>query len=128
MLTLAEQGAANVVQTYYALLGEGKHGEAWRLWSDGGKASGLSEEAFSQGFDKYAQYHANIGAPGQVEGAAGSSYVEVTAQAYGRLRSGEPFVMIGPVKLRRVNDVPGATPEQKLWRIVATDLEPVPVR
>src|SRR4051794_5257122 len=32
------QGAANVVQTYYALIGEGNYARARSLWADGGKA------------------------------------------------------------------------------------------
>jgi hypothetical protein len=112
------QGAANVVQTYYALVEAGKFAEARRLRSDGG-----GDEA---DFDRYSEYHANIGAPGRIEGAAGSLYVEVPVQAYGRLKSGEPFNLRGSATLRRVNDVPGATPEQLRWRIASIDLEPTP--
>jgi membrane-bound inhibitor of C-type lysozyme len=122
------QGAANVLQTYFALVGEGKYGEAWRLWGDGGKASGMTEQAFADSFKKYGQYHGQVGAPGRIEGAAGSSYVEVVAQAYGRLQSGEPFVLLGPITLRRVNGVPGATPEQLQWRIQSSGMKPVPQR
>jgi hypothetical protein len=120
------QGAANVVQAYYALLEAGKYAEARRLWGDGGRASRLDEAAFARAFDRYAEYHANIGAPGRIEGAAGSLYVEVPVQAYGRLVSGEPFNLRGPVTLRRVNDVPGATPEQLQWRIASAHLKPAP--
>ena len=113
------QGAANVVQTYYALLEQGKYREAWRLWSDGGKASGMGAEAFAASFAEYAEYHANIGAPGRIEGAAGSLYVTVPVQVYGRLKSGEPFNRKGAVTLRRVNDVPGSTEDQRRWHIAA---------
>jgi hypothetical protein len=39
------QGAANVVQTYYALLGEGKYGEAYRLWEPA--SAGMTAAAFA---------------------------------------------------------------------------------
>lgn len=120
------QGAANVVQTYYALIEAGKYGEAWKLWSDGGRASGMSEAEFAASFDKYGEYHANIGAPGRIEGAAGSLYVEVPVQVYGRLKSGAEFNMLGPVTLRRVNDVPGSTAEQRRWHIARADIQPRP--
>lgn len=120
------QGAANVVQTYYALIEAGKYGEAWKLWSDGGGASGMSAAEFAASFDKYGEYHANIGAPGRIEGAAGSLYVEVPVQVYGRLKSGVEFNMLGPVTLRRVNDVPGSTAEQRRWHIARTDIQPRP--
>jgi hypothetical protein len=118
------QGAANVVQSYYALIESGRHREAWRLWSDGGEASGMNAAAFAASFDGYREYHANIGAPGEMEGAAGSSYVEIPVQVYGRLSNGEPFNRRGSVRLRRCNNVPGCTEEQLKWRIVDSDVRP----
>ena len=103
------QGAANVVQTYYALLEARQYDQAYALWSDGGKASGMSAADFAASFDKYKDYHANVGAPGRVEGAAGSLYVEVPVQVYGTLERGGEFNMRGPLRLRRVNDVPGSS-------------------
>ena len=120
------QGAANVVQTYFALIGAKKYDEARKLWSDGGKASGMTAQAFAASFDKYASYNAEIGAPGEIEGAAGSLYVQVPVVIYGRLKSGEEVHMNGPVSLRRVNDVPGSTEEQRRWRIAETALKPSP--
>jgi hypothetical protein len=112
------QGAANVVQTYYALIGEGKYAQAWALWGYDGKASGQpSAEAFAKSFDRYAQYNAQIGAPGEPEGAAGSSYVSVPVVIYGRLKSGAEVHEKGTADLRRVNDVPGSTAEQRRWHI-----------
>lgn len=57
------QGAANTVQTYFALIEAGKYGEAWALWSNGGKASGLIAQRFAASFAQYAEYHAQVGAP-----------------------------------------------------------------
>lgn len=120
------QGAANVVQTYFALIEAGKYGQAWALWSDGGRASGMTADAFAASFGKFSEYHAQIGAPGQIEGAAGSLYVEVPVVTYGRLKSSAPFNMKGPVRLRRCNNVPGCTPAQLKWHIAASDLDPSP--
>ncbi|MDO8801692.1 hypothetical protein [Phenylobacterium sp.] len=119
------QGAADVVQTYFALIGEKKYAQAWALWGDGGKASGMTAEQFAASFDQYSQYHGNVGAPGQMEGAAGSSYVEVPAIAFGRLKTGAAFNLKGPITLKRVNDVPGSTPEQRRWHIQTSGLKPV---
>lgn len=118
------QGAANVVQTYYALLGDKKYAEAFKLWSDGGKASGQTAKAFAAGFDKYESYNAEVGAPGDIEGAAGSLYVEVPVVIYGVLKTGQPVHMKGDVRLRRVNDVPGSSDEQRQWHIAQADLKP----
>lgn len=107
------QGAADVVQVYYALIGEGKVAETARLRSDG-KPEDLSG---------YASYHALIGAPGEVEGGAGSLYVEVPVVIYGRLKSGPEYHRSGSATLRRVNGVDGATPDQLRWRIAQIDLD-----
>lgn len=120
------QGAANVVQTYFALLADKKFGEAQNLWSDGGKASGMSAKDFAASFGKYATYNAEIGAPGEIEGAAGSLFVEVPVVVYGTMKTGEPVNLKGKVRLRRVNDVPGATPDQLSWHIAETALKPSP--
>jgi hypothetical protein len=111
------QGAANVVQTYYALLEQGRHGEARRLWSGAGEASGLGEAAFAASFAAFAEYHAQIGAPGAIEGAAGSLYVEVPIVLYGRLKSGEAYSRKAAATLRRVNDVPGSSADDRRWHI-----------
>ena len=108
------QAAANVVQTYYGLLGEGKTAEAAKLTGD----------AKPQDLSPYAAYHALVGAPGDSEGAAGSIFIEVPVVIYGRLKTGEPLHQSGKVTLRRVNDVDGATSAQLRWHIVGFDLKP----
>lgn len=106
------QGAADVVQVYYALIGEGKVAETGRLRSDG-KPDDLSA---------YSSYRALVGAPGDIEGAAGSLYVEVPVVIYGRLKSGPEYHRSGKATLRRVNNVDGATADQLRWRIAQIDL------
>ena len=118
--------AATVVQTYFTLIEQGKHDRAWHLWDRDGAASGLSPEAFAASFDKYAEYHANVGTPGRIEGAAGQRYVAVPVTIRGTLRDGKPFAMQGPITLHRAGDIDGATLEQRSWRIADTALRPRP--
>lgn len=120
------QGAGQVVQRFGGLLEQRKFAESRKLWSDGGKASGLTEAEFVAAYDKYAELHSEVGAPGEPEGAAGSLYVEIPFRLYGKLKSGKPFNLIGPVTLRRVNDVPGSTPAQREWHITRSELKPRP--
>lgn len=101
------QGAANVVQTYFALL-EGR---------DVSAAAKLRTDHVREDLSPYLTYHAQVGAPGRIEGAAGSLYVEAPIVLYGRLRNGGEFHRSGKAILRRANDVPGSTPEQRRWRI-----------
>jgi hypothetical protein len=118
------QGAAQVVQSYFALLEAGRFAEARRFWSDGAAAGGRSETAFAASYRAWPEVHAQVGAPGDIEGAAGSLYVEVPVQVYGRTAAGEAFNRRGTVTLRRVNDVPGSTAEQRRWHIARSDVEP----
>lgn len=120
------QDAADVVQRYYALIGVKKYAQAWALWENVGKASGMSAQAFAASFDKYSAYNAQIGAPGAIDAGAGQRYVTVPVQVYGRLKAGNrPFNMSGTVTLHRAV-VDGATQEQKSWRIRDADIKPRP--
>ena len=115
------QGAGQVLQTYFALIEQGKYAEAYKLWSDGGKATGETAGQFAKSFEAYREIHANIGGPGDMEGAAGSSYVDYPVQLYGRTKDGKEFNSRGTMTLRRVNDVPGSTAEQRSWHIYKSD-------
>ena len=118
------QGAGQVLQQFGGLLEQRKFAEARKLWSDGGKASGMSEAEFIAAYDKYAEIHSEVGAPGPMEGAAGSAYVDMPVRLYGKLKTGGTFNLVGPVTLRRVNDVPGSTEEQRRWHIYRSGLKP----
>lgn len=121
------QGAADVVQRYYALIESGRYRQAWALWGNGGADSKQSAAAFVAGFGKYREYHANIGAPGDVDAGAGQRYVTVPVQVYARLSDGRPDYRLGNVVLHRVDaGIDGATAEQKQWRIRSIDLKPAP--
>ncbi len=113
-------GAADVVQVYAANLGARKYAEAYALL----RSPTMSLVEFSQSFDKYYQYNMQVGAPGQMEGAAGSSYIEVPVLIYGRLKTGVVVNELGSATLRRVNNVDGSTAEQRLWRIVKIETRP----
>jgi len=119
------QGAANVVQIYFASIEGGKYAAARALWGNDGADSKMSPAAFAASFARYKEYHANIGGPGEVEGAAGSRYVSVPVQVYARLKDGRPDYQTGTVVLRRTV-VDGSTPEQRKWHIYSIDLKPAP--
>lgn len=111
------QKAAEVVQRYYALIEEGRYADAWRLRWDSDDDPGNRAKAFINSFAQYRGYHATVGAPSEVEGAAGSLYAEISVQLYGEYKDGRPFATAGTVTARRVNDVPGSTDAQRSWRV-----------
>ena len=116
--------AAELVRRYHALIGAGDYAAAYRLWQGEGAAAQMSAADFAASFAKYASYSAEIGTPGRLDPGAGNVYVEVPVRITGQLRSGGAFRMEGPMRLHRVNDVPGATPAQRNWQIVASGIRP----
>ncbi len=105
------QGAADVVQRYYALLEEKKPKEALALWE------GEPDAANDVMLADYSEYHAQIGAPGEIDAGAGQRFVTVPVVVYGRLKAtGKPFNRKLTVTLHRT-EVDGATADQKRWRI-----------
>lgn len=112
------QGAAQLAQGYYALLAEKRFAEAQDLWGDHGPVGDQDPDAFTARFAGFSEIHANIGAPEDAEGAAGSLYVTVPVQLYARVKaSGKPYYALRAVTLRRVNDVDGSTEAQRRWHI-----------
>ena len=106
------EAAGQVVQHYGALIEQGRWAEARNLWSDPGAAA-----AFESRLKGKWTMHMEIGAPGDMEGAAGSSYVTVPAVFYRGMESGQPGRLEAEIILRRVNDVPGSTEAQRHWHI-----------
>lgn len=106
------EAAAQVVQHYGALIEQHRTKEAQALW---GSRSGASD--FAVNLQPYLEVHLEIGKPGDMEGAAGSSYVTVSVTFYGRGENGATFRRPADVILRRVNDVPGSTAAQRRWHI-----------
>jgi hypothetical protein len=106
------EAAGQVVQLYGGLIEQQRFAEGEKLWRDPTRARRVSEELRG-----YSEVHLQIGRPGDLEGAAGSIYVSVPTVLYGKRKDGNPFSRSGEMTLRRVNDVPGSTAEQRTWRI-----------
>lgn len=107
------QGAATVVETYYALIGAGKFDQAYALWDDGGQASGKNRAAFAAELAAYRDYHATVGTPGRENAGAGQRHVQVPVQVYARRGDGTPAYWRGDVTLHRVAGIDGATAAHK---------------
>jgi len=104
--------AGQVVQHYGALIEQGRWTQSWKVWSNPDSA-----KDFDRNWRNDSEVHMEIGKPGDMEGAAGSSYVTVPVVFYGKTKAGGSFRRSGDVILRRVNDVTGSTEEQRRWHI-----------
>jgi hypothetical protein len=93
----------------------------WRtvrsFWGNKGEVSGLDEAAFAAKWSDLLAPKVSIGT-GEQEGAAGSLYYTAPVTITDGSR-----VVTGEVTMRRVNDVPGATPEQLRWHIESSSLK-----
>lgn len=106
------EAAGQVVQSYGVLIEQQRFADAGKRWSDAAAAA-----TFANQFKSASELHLQVGKPGDPEGAAGSIYVSVPVVVYGRSISGGRFSRSGTATLRRVNDVPGSTDEQRRWHI-----------
>lgn len=113
--------AVTVLERYYRAIDQGDYAEAYALWSDGGRASGQEFAAFAAGFDDTASVAVDVGAPGRVEGAAGSRYVSIPVVVRATHDDGSEHRYAGDYTLRRAV-VDGATAEQRAWRIASAEL------
>ncbi|HEX7117049.1 MAG TPA: hypothetical protein VF193_18115 [Steroidobacter sp.] len=118
------QAAKSALETYYRLIASKQYDQARRLWTQSGEGSGQTVEDFAKSFEQYESYAAEVGEPGLMEGAAGSIFITLPVEVEARKRSGETIRMAGEATLRRANDVPGSTPQQRSWRIYRIELEP----
>ncbi len=123
------QGAAQVVQGYYGLLEEKRFAEAQDLWSESGTIGGQDDATFAARFRGFSEIHANVGAPGESDGAAGSIFITVPVQVYARVAAtGKPWYMLRQVILRRVNDVDGSSEADRRWHIQSIGVYVPPVQ
>ena len=103
-----------VLRFYAAALEQGQWDLAATAWH---ASAGVTGATLKASYDRGEPLHLEIG-KGQEEGAAGSSYYEVPVS----LRFGNGAPETGTLTLRRVNDVPGATPDQLDWRIESSTI------
>jgi hypothetical protein len=102
-------------------LGAGRFGEAYRLWRDNGRQSGMNEAQFTESWRKYSEIHVLIGRPQ----AGGTQTARVPLQVYGREREGsKPFNLIGMTTLARNPAGQNGEAGQIPWVIAAMDLVP----
>lgn len=112
------RGAAQVVQGYYGLLEERRFDDAQDLWNQQSAIGAEDDVRFAARFRSFGEIHANVGEPGEVEGAAGSLFVTVPVQVFGRIAAnGKPWYILRQVVLRRVNDVLGSSEADRRWHI-----------
>ena len=124
LLEPTSEDAVAVLREYYAAIDAQQYGRAYGLWSGGGASSGQTPQQFADGFADTTQVVVDAGAPGRVEPAAGSRFIQVPVAVRAVRRDGSVHRYAGNYTLRRAV-VDGASDEQRAWRIASADLREV---
>lgn len=115
-----ETGARNVLIGFARAIELREYDQAWAMLGPAAKAK-WSKAKFNGLFDGLEKI--TVAVPGgTMEGAAGSSYYTSQATITATDRDGRPVRIEGPIALRRVNDVDGASAEQLRWHIESAEL------
>ncbi|WP_148276470.1 hypothetical protein [Sphingobium sp. SYK-6] len=115
------EASGATIELWGLAIGEGRYGDAYRLWSEDGRQSGMTEADFADSYRKYSEFHVLVGRPQ----TGGTVTARVPVQAYGRLReNGAPFNLIGTMTLVRNPDGQKGEPGERPWLIGDSDLRP----
>jgi hypothetical protein len=114
-----EKGARNILLAFARALENEQFPAAYAML---GQPLGGEEEAlFMRQFSDL--QNITVAVPtGTVEGGAGSLYYSSEATITAQDADGRPIRYEGPITLRRVNDVDGATPAQLRWHFTPLEL------
>lgn len=119
--TSVEASGATIEQWGVAL-GEERYGDAYKLWRDGGKQSGMTEAQYADTYRKYSEIRVLVGRPQ----AGGTETARVPVQMYGRLREGgKPFNLYGMMTLARNPAGQKGEAGQTPWLIANSELKPL---
>lgn len=116
-----EAGARNVLLSFARALELKEFDQAWELLSDNDQQV-WPKASFTKLFADFTAITVAIG-DGRVEGAAGSSYYTAPLTVTAIDRGGRPVRLGGDTRLRRVNDVDGATAAQLRWHLDHVSLD-----
>ena len=116
----SEAGARNVLLNFARALEMREYDQAWAIL--GAQAQNQwSKARFNSLFDGLRDITVAV-SDGIMEGAAGSSYYTSDAEITATEASGSPLRIEGPIGLRRVNDLPGSSAEERRWHIEQFDI------
>ena len=120
---LTEQDAVQLIRNYYRWINQKKYAGAFDIWEkreDGNAANGQSFEKFEKGFSDTASVSVEIGEPGEIEGAAGSNYIEIPVVISAMTKSGHAQKFVGTYMMRSSNMA-----DDKSWYIYSAKVRKV---
>ncbi|HZV19640.1 MAG TPA: hypothetical protein VFF84_13195 [Sphingobium sp.] len=116
------EASGATIERWGLALGEGRYGDAYRLWRDNGRQSGMTEAEFVETYRRYSEVRVLVGRPQ----AGGTQTARVPVQLYGRLRDGgKPFNLYGMMTLTRNPAGQQGEAGQPAWLIAGSELKPL---
>jgi hypothetical protein len=120
-LDAAADSALAVLRDYYAAIDARDFSRAYAAWGDDGPPGRPTLAAFAAGYARTDSVRLSSGAPGRVEGAAGSRYVTIPVTVRAFERGGRRTIYEGSYTLRR-SVVPGASDTNARWHLYRGEL------
>lgn len=102
----AAQDPVQLIRNYYRWINQKKYAGAFAIWEmqeDGRAANGQTFAKFKSGFSDTAAVSVEIGEPGDIEGAAGSNYIEIPVVISAINTSGKLQKFAGTYTMRSSN-------------------------
>lgn len=130
-LASPEGDAVAVVRHYYRAINAHHYRTAFKDWDhadSGVLPTGQTFTLFKRGFRDTAGVTVKAGPPGEIEGAMGSSYIEVPVTVRALSVQGAVQVFKGRYTLRRSNlsVADGVTPDEQHWHLYSAHPRRVP--
>jgi hypothetical protein len=98
--------AMQLIRNYYRWINQKKYRGAFNIWEkgeDGNAVNGQSFETFESGFSDTASVSVKIGTPGEIEGAAGSNYIQIPVVISATSTDGSQHKFAGTYTMRSSN-------------------------
>lgn len=114
------RGAEEVVRAYYAAIDARDYQRAYDAWGDNGPPGRPTVRAFAAGFAGTDSVRLSLGAPGRIEGAAGSRYIEIPVGVRAFQHGAGPRDYVGSYTVRR-SVISGSDAAQR-WHLYSARL------
>jgi hypothetical protein len=100
------EDAVQLIRNYYRWINQRKYQGAFNIWDkseDGNAVNGQSFKSFESGFSDTASVSVEISAPGEIEGAAGSNYIQIPVVISATSTDGSQQKFAGTYTMRSSN-------------------------
>ena len=117
------QDPVQLIRNYYRWINQKKYAGAFAIWEmreDGTAVNGQTFEKFKSGFNDTSAVSVEIGEPGEIEGAAGSNYIEIPVAISAISASGHLQKFEGTYTMRSSNMA-----DDKSWYIYSAKVKKV---